>query len=131
MQVIIQRGQVWNAMVPYNESQGGKFRPSVIVGWSSFARNDDHNVLIVPSYTFGGDSSKALGGDMPLADPTLAGLTTASRIRCRRLMTLNPRVFDFSKGPLGTVSNNDLNMILTEVEKLFAAPQMATVPGFR
>ncbi len=116
-------------MVPFNETADGKTRPSIVIGWSPFGANEDENILIVPAYTFGGDPSKARRGDIALSDPISAGLSVDSRVRCRRIMSLHPKAFDFTNGPLGSVTGNDLNVILTEVEKMFAVPQRALLPA--
>ncbi len=131
MQVLIQRGQVWYAQVPFNdEVVESKVRPVIILGWSTFAKNDDHNVLVVPCATFGGDPSKARGGDVKLADEAAAGLAgRGSFVRCRRLMSLHPSGVLWNRGSLGTLIQADWDMVLTEVERLFATPQLAAVPG--
>jgi mRNA-degrading endonuclease toxin of MazEF toxin-antitoxin module len=130
MQVLVQRGQVWYAQVPFNnEVDEGKVRPVVVVGWSPFNTNDDHNILIVPSYTFGGDPSRARGGDMQLSDPASAGLGADSFIRTRRLMTLHPMAILWNRSSLGTLVHKDWEMVLTEIERLFSTPQIARVPG--
>ncbi|MGV8912486.1 MAG: type II toxin-antitoxin system PemK/MazF family toxin [Rhodoglobus sp.] len=129
MSVIIQRGQIWNAMVPFNDDKSGKFRPSVILGWSPLLSGDDHNLLVVPITSFG-DGGTPKTGDFALNDYTALGLKEGSHVRTRRLMTLHPRAFNFSDGPFGTLEASDLSSVLLEIERLFAVPGMATVPRF-
>lgn len=130
MQVLVQRGQVWHAQVPFNNVvDESKVRPVVIIGWSSFAHNDDHNILVVQSSTFGGDASKARGGDLQLADWAEAGLSDKSFVRTRRLMTLHPSMFLWDRGARGTLARRDWEAVLTEIERLFSTPQYGKVPN--
>ena len=132
MQVLIQRGQVWYAQVPYNDVvDESKVRPVVIVGWSPFTKDDDHNILVVPSSTFSGDATKAKGGDINLFDPATAGLagSSTSFIRTRRLMSLHPKMILWDRGLMGTLVTKDWEAVITELERFFAAPQFAAVPG--
>lgn len=115
-------------MVPFNDQAIGKDRPAVILGWSPFSARDDHNILVVPVYTFGGDPSKALGGDILLSNAAACGLMEGSHIRCRRLQSLHPNALRLSAGPLGTLEDGDLTAVLAEVAKLFAVHAMQTIP---
>jgi hypothetical protein len=128
MQVLLQRAQIWWAQVPYNNDAAmAKPRPVVIIGYSSFAKGEDHNVLVVPSYTFNGDSSKALVGDIKLTD-RVPGMD-ASFIRTRRLMSLHPNQILWSRGLIGSATKRDWDAMITEIEKLFSGPQTVGVPG--
>lgn len=128
MQVLLQRAQIWWAHVPYNDDpEKQKARPVVVIGYSSFTKGEDHNVLVVPSFTFGGDGSKALRGDVKLVDPP-TGMED-SWIRTRRLMSLHPRQILWSRGVIGSLTKKDWDAIITEIERLFAAPQLVAVPG--
>jgi hypothetical protein len=115
-------------MVPFNDQPSAKDRPAVILGWSPFTPHDDHNILIVPVYTFGGDPSKALGGDISLSNARECGLAEGAFIRCRRLQSLHPNALRLAAGPRGTLTNEDLTSVLTEVQKLFASQSFQTMP---
>lgn len=115
-------------MVPFNDENSGKDRPVVVLGWSPFTPGDDHNILVVPVYTFGGDPSKALAGDLKISDAVAAGLSEGSFVRCRRLQSLHPNALRFPKGPLGTLQDADLVTVLTEVSKMFAVHSMQKIP---
>lgn len=130
MTALIRRGQVWTARVPFHEQDQGKDRPVVVLGWSPFTpSNDDHNIMVVPSFTFQNDPSKARSGDYAPRDWEDAGLGAGSFIRCRRLMTIAPQAFRFDKPMLGTLTPFDLDIVFTEVGRLFAVGAVAAVPG--
>jgi mRNA-degrading endonuclease toxin of MazEF toxin-antitoxin module len=115
-------------MVPFNDQDAGKDRPVVILGWSPFTPGDDHNIIVVPVYTFGGDPSKALAGDLRISSAASGGLSEVSFVRCRRLQSLHPKALRLSRGPLGTLEDSDLVTVLTEVSKMFAVHSMQTIP---
>lgn len=125
---VLFRGQIWWSEVPYKDADGSKERPVIVLGWSPLRGRDDHNILVVPTSTFGGDSSKARGGDLASTDPNTTGMAAKGFIRCRRLMTLGPEVFHWDRGPLGSLGAGDLDRVWTEVERLFAVAQFVTVP---
>ena len=130
MQVLIQRGQVWHAQVPYNdEVDESKVRPIVIVGWSDFGTKDDHNILVVPSSTFDGDPSKAKSSDLSLADWKAAGLSAGSFIRTRRVMSLHPSMILWERKMRGTLVKSDWEAVLSGIGLMFATAQYAAVPG--
>lgn len=132
MQVLIQRAQVWYAQVPYNDVvDESKVRPAVIVGWSPFTHDDDHNILVVPSSTFSGTVTSSRGGDINLFDPVAAGLngSSPSFIRTRRLMSLHPKMILWDRGMQGTLCKQDWEAVITELERFFSTPQFAAVPG--
>lgn len=129
MTALIRRGQVWTARVPFHEQDAGKQRPVVVLGWSPFTPGDDDNIMVVPSFTFQGNASKARGGDYKPRDWQQAGLSDASFIRTRRLMTIEPAAFRFDEPMLGTLSTFDLDAVFTEVGRLFAVGSFAAVPN--
>jgi mRNA-degrading endonuclease toxin of MazEF toxin-antitoxin module len=115
-------------MVPFNDAAAGKDRPVIVLGWSLFTPRDDHNILVVPVSSFGGDASKARDGDLQIANPTRVGLSTGSFARCRRLHSLHPDALRLPVGPLGTIDGQELNAILTEVAKMFSGSSMLAIP---
>ncbi|GAA2750194.1 type II toxin-antitoxin system PemK/MazF family toxin [Amnibacterium kyonggiense] len=132
MSAIIQLGQVWHAWVPYREKPkpgeaAGKFRPVVILGWA-LEPGQSQDVIVVPSTTFDKTPSKAKTNDLRLRDFGTAGLDKDSFIRCGRLTSLDPRSLDRDKGPLGTLTDRDLKMIVNEVSPMFAVSGFKVIP---
>lgn len=110
------------------DAVGAKERPAAIVGWSEFGPDDDHAILIVPISTFGGDSSKARTGDVPVSNYVSSRVSSNSFIRTRRLMALSPRAFQFAKGPVGMLEPADMGCVLTEMQRLVSGSTSIVVP---
>lgn len=116
-------------MVPFNDTNAGKDRPVVVLGWTGFGPQDDHNILLVPVTTFGGDpTGKVRSGDVKVSNYKDCGLKDNAYVRAHRLVSLNPRALRLEDGPRGTLTSTDFSHVLLEIEKLFAVPAFTTVP---
>lgn len=122
MALTFQRGQIWRVRVPYNDDpQTLKYRPVVVIGWSKFGADQDNVVLVVPVTSFG-DGGGPKQGDVEIREQQLGGLSRSpSWARARRVWGADPKAFDRARGCTGEVTPAVMALILTEIEKLFAA----------
>lgn len=126
MLVTIQRGQIWNAYVPFNGNQAGqKSRPAAVIGWTAFGENEHEGIFVVPISSFGNDASKARNGDVRPTNYAASRLSSGSFIRTRLPMMLSLRAFDFESGPVGSLDPLDMAAILTELERIVSVPAHA------
>jgi len=119
----LRRGEIWYVKVfPYNDDAqgGGKRRPVVILGWSAQGPGEDSVVLTVPITAFHG-AAKPRNGDVEIGGWQGAGLTEPSWIRARRLWGVDPVLIDRRRGRLGSISHDEMALVLVEIEALFAA----------
>ena len=121
MSTNFKRGQVWRALVPYNdEPVKGKERPVIVVGWSQMGQDQDNVVLVIPVTTFG-DGGRPAEGDVEILDQQRGGLNKSpSWARARRVWGADPRCFDRRRGCTGTVTPEVMAAILVQIEKMFA-----------
>lgn len=125
--VLLQRGQVWNCLYPFDEDSGAaKRRPVIVLGWTDTGHLQDDRILVVPCTTFNGDSRKALRGDIAVDAPESCGLREGTFIRARRPAALTPKAFDFPAHSPGTVPTSTVSDVLKEIGRMFATPAIAT-----
>jgi hypothetical protein len=117
--VIVQRGQIWWARVPYLAGPPGeKDRPIVILGCEAQAPRRSAHVLAFPTSTFGGDPTKAQGGDLRITAGDLVDAPTFgddSFLRARRLISINIDRILFDRGLLGSVTKSLMARATKEV----------------
>lgn len=128
---IYERGQVWNAYIPYNDgpyNKGedvGKKRPVIVVGWTKHGPNEDGNILVVPVTTFGGNPPKKLrAGQFEVSDLETAGLKASKRsfVLARRFITINSKSIDKEKGYRGTIADEEIAKIVAEIIPMISLP---------
>ncbi|WP_082893185.1 type II toxin-antitoxin system PemK/MazF family toxin [Rhodococcus qingshengii] len=118
--MIVQRGQIWLARVPYNDDPDeSKLRPVLVIGFSAHTSRDDAVVLVAPITSFG-DGGQAKFGDVALLNWRKFGLSHGSYVRARRIWGASPAAFDQAKGSLGEVNESVMAQVLTEVSALFS-----------
>lgn len=122
----VARGQIWMAAVPYNEDPTQtKHRPVLVIGTSPKGPTEDSVVLVLPITSFGGGGGFK-NGDVPLLNWRRFGLDRGSYVRARRLWGADPRALDRTRGSLGSVSEDVMSQVLTEIMTFFRAPDPPT-----
>ena len=120
MSLVLKRGQVWRALVPFNDRPvKGKERPIIVIGWSKMGSDQDNVVLVVPVSSFS-DGGEPREGDVEIAEQQLGGLNRASWARARRVWGADPVAFDQRRGATGTVTPDVMAKILIEIERMFS-----------
>ena len=116
----VARGQIWRAMVPYNDDPAeAKRRPVLVLGFSAHGPNEDSVILVAPITSFG-DGGRPRNGDVALLNWRQFGLDHGSYVRARRIWGADPKVFDQQRGCLGSVSEDVLSQVLTEIMPFFS-----------
>ncbi len=102
-QTLIQIGQIWNLMYPYNSDLAdGKERPAVIVGWSEFGSNEHETIWFVP-ITAHSDGGRVLNSEISIDNPSAFNLTKASWIQPRSIYSIDKKSFPRGVKPFGTL----------------------------
>jgi mRNA-degrading endonuclease toxin of MazEF toxin-antitoxin module len=116
----VARGEIWRALVPYNDNPvDAKRRPVLVLGFSAHGPTEDSVILVAPITSFG-DGGRARNGDVPLLNWRNFGLDRGSYVRARRIWGADPKAFDQSRGCLGKVSEDVMSQVLTEIMPFFS-----------
>ena len=115
-------GQIWHTRFPFNDDpREGKERPVVVVGLSPQGPNEDSVVLLVP-ITGHHDGGRQRNGEIPVLNyRSIKGLSNGdgSWIQARRIWAADPKVLDFTQGPIGHLPEDLVSQIYSEILSLF------------
>lgn len=110
---------MWWAWVPFKDAPDtDKLRPVVVLGWSPRGAGEDSVVLVLPISSFG-DGGQARNGDIFIQEWQAIGLSKPSWVRARRLWGADPQALNSSKGSSGSLEEQTMSAVLTEVAGLF------------
>lgn len=114
--ITLAQGQVITSFVPFDERDGGKIRPCMVLGWRHFSDKRDIRILLVPISTLGGGAAPT-AEDLLLDDEEGVDLNAGSYLRTLHFGTVSLAAMTPTR-LIGRLSPGMIAAALTGVEKL-------------